>query len=166
MMPYLQDGTCSQEHQTLGAFGPIENDELLVRIIKAPQHLAKKTGEVKPSLFTWADIRKNGVSLVRNAKITPQDLLTYARAIAGMRAGESLHGFCSAKARHLREIVVETDVRALCVLEDPVAGIPNLPDNPAHAVAISSVEIPDDQEDKVIEIQTKLWKIFGKHLVE
>ena len=160
-MSFLQNGTCSQELEVRGEFGPVENAELLVRIVKAPQHIAKKTSQYKPSLFSWSDIRKNGVSLIRDQKITDDDLLKFAQALVRMKAGETLHGLLSAKAQFIRELVLTTGSRALCVLEDPVAGDPNLPDNPAHAVAISSQFI--EEEDKLIEIQTKLLTLFSKH---
>lgn len=156
----MQDGTCPQEFEELGTLGPIENAEVLVRVVRSPEHLTKKK-ELKPSLFPLSHIRKTGVSVTRSGKMPIKELVSYVRAVAEMKDGQQLYGLRSATAGQIRDIKLVGDRRALCVIEDPAFDIPNVPDNPAHAIAIAS--IGDIQEDTIIEIQLALIKIFKEH---
>jgi hypothetical protein len=161
---FVQDGSCAEEKQARGELGPISDNELLVRVVRSPQHLNLKTGVLRPGLFPRSDISSKGLSLTRSEKLLHDELLVYARAVAELKSGEKLHGLRCATAASLREVKLRDGVRALCVIEDPAAGIDKVPDNPAHSVTVASQK--SLSEDEIIEIQVKLAKIFRDYGLE
>ena len=92
----------------------------------------------------------------------PPATQTCLAPVANLTAAEALSNpFLIRGSTRVRDIKLVGDRRALCVIEDPAFDIPNVPDNPAHAIAIAS--IGDIQEDTIIEIQLALIKIFKEH---
>jgi hypothetical protein len=160
-MSFVQDGTCSEENKARGNVGPIEGTETLARIVISPQHFNAK-GEIKPGLFSRTDISKNGVSLTRIEKLEEVYFIRYATAVAELKDGQKLAGIVKTVASKLWSIpgIVGSGGKAFCLIEDPVFDLPNVPDNEAHAVAIST--IPIDAEDEKIRLQVELAKIFSQ----
>ncbi|WP_156379130.1 hypothetical protein [Rhizobium sp. Root149] len=77
------------------------------------------------------------------------------------KQGETPVGVLVRTAASVRAIQDEKGDQALCVLDDPVLANPPYPDNPAHAIAVSSKERPDED---IAEIQNELMELFNEAL--
>lgn len=159
-MSFVQDGTCSEEKDVRGKLGPVQDLEILARIVRSPQHINAK-GEIKPGLFSQSDITKNGVSLTRIDKLEDPYFKAYAIAVAELKNGQKLAGVVKTVASKILNIKnkIDGDSRAFCLIEDPATGVQDVPENEAHAVAISTM--PIEAEDEKIRLQVELVKIFS-----
>lgn len=165
-MSFVQSGDCEEERESRGTLGPVKDSEVLIRIVRSPQHINKKTGVLRPGLFPFSDLGRKGLSLTRDGHFSREDFMNYASVVAEMKPGETLHGFRSTEAGSIRSLKNEEGNRSLCVVEDPEKEITNIPDNIAHAVAFSSVPLDQDTaKDRLIEIQTELTKLFREHSI-
>lgn len=137
----------------------IEHNETISRVLFNPDHI-RADGGVRTGLFSPTDIRKKGVSLIRPEHLSPEELKAHAVAIAEKyHKPRTAEGVIECVAEEIREIVADDDgLRLLCLYDDPVSGSDALPDNPAHATAIASREVRDED---IPEIKTKLTKAFG-----
>ena len=158
-MAFVQNGTCSDENVLRGTWGPVGDDETLARIVKRPEHFDSK-GQVKPGLFPRSHITKTGLSVTRMEKIQNIEFATYAHAVAEMKFGQKLAGVRKVLTSRIRQIRDENLGRAFCVIEDPEPAFDNVPANEAHAVAITS--LPLEQEDEIIRLQMELAKAFSE----
>lgn len=160
-MSFIQDGTCSEEKDRRGNLGPVQGAEILARIVRSPEHINAK-GEIKPGLFSRTDISEKGVSLTRVEKLDSAYFESYAKAVAEMKVGQKLAGIVKTVASNILSIRknIHSENRAFCLIEDPELNIPNVPDNEAHAVAIST--LPIEADDEKIRLQLELTKIFSR----
>lgn len=153
----LDEGRCTCEQVARSELGPIENGERLARVVTSPNHF-RKDGSLKPGTFPLTHILKSGLSLVRVDALQREEMKNISEAITGQKPGEELKGIIVCGTGSLRSISEEgSDQRALCVLDDPITDDNVLPDNPAHAIAISAV-VQDETE--VLRIQGLLLECF------
>ena len=153
---------CSCEHVSHGEFGPVADDEELARVIMSPAHF-NKNGDLKPGAFPLSHIRQSGLSLLRTNKMSKTDIIRIAHAIAP--ANQAPHSLAIAVAGEVRSIELIEGEQALCVLDDPVLDSPPYPDNPAHAIAISSSNRTSEEcTPEVLELQEALFNKFKNQL--
>ncbi|QCL96067.1 hypothetical protein [Agrobacterium tumefaciens] len=153
---------CTCEEVAHGALGKVANDEKLARVIMSPTHF-KKNGELKPGAFPLSHIRQSGLSLFRTDRMTKEDIVRIAGAIAP--PNQTPHSLAIAVAADIRSIELVEGEQALCVLDDPVLNSPPFPDNPAHAIAISSTDrTSEDCDPEVLELQEALLTKFKAQL--
>lgn len=158
-MPEAGDGVCPCEGHGHGELGPVGDDEVLMRLVVSPRHIARD-GSVKPSLFPTSHIQSSGLSLMRRDHMNAESAKVQAEAIAATANGAPV-GFRMVSAKVLRAEVDKAGARALCVIDDPVIGQEPLPDNPAHAYAIQSRPSEGHDHPDVQQIQSRLVKAFG-----
>lgn len=115
--------------------------ERIARVVTHPNHIRKSDGAIKPGVLPITHF-STGLSLLRVDHLLRQPMLKIAEAIAGKKEGERLHGFLVGEAKLLRSITDDDGEkrRSLCVLDDPVLGDQDMPDNPAHALAYRSAD--------------------------
>lgn len=151
-------GYCSCELVSHGKLGRIEPVEMVSRVVCDPRHIRKSDGTLKPGIFPPSHIQRSGLSLLRTAHLSPEDLRRHADAVAGHDPKDRAVGTIDCPASKIRAIVDDEGFRWICLYDDPVKNDPKLPDNPAHATLIASREVG---EDDVVEIRTRLTLAFG-----
>jgi len=89
--------------------------------------------------------------------MTSSSVSEISHAIAAQLAGQTPSGLLVRSADQVRALRDANDCRALCVIDDPVLDPPPLPDNPAHALAITAINRGDAE---ILEIQSDLFELF------
>lgn len=149
---------CSCEQVAHGDLGPIGDQERLARLIVSPQHI-NASGQVRPGAFPLKHIGTTGLSLLRIDKMSAAEVKEIADGIAATMNGQEVFGLSIAKADQLRSVPDQNpDHRAVCALDDPVKDQAPAPDNPAHAILIST---RIRAEDELLELQSVLRRIFS-----
>ncbi|MER9107340.1 hypothetical protein NKH95_25790 [Mesorhizobium sp. M0848] len=154
------EGLCSCEQAKHGEMGPVVATERIARVVVSPQHFLKD-GSIKPGVFPIGHIEEKGLSLLRVDKMSGGDIHKQATAIAGDPAKQKPAGALVCTADTLRGLQSETadgTIQALCLLDDPVIGDKQLPDNPAHAFAVRSL---GRDRPETLRLQLELVNIFG-----
>jgi hypothetical protein len=141
-----------------GDVGLIHDEELVVRVVCDPRHIAKKDGSIKPSIFPPSHIAKKGLSMMRPKHLTAIELKLHADAVASHHPKDTAVGVIEGEASKIRALVDEGGERLVCLFEDPVIDEPGELDNPAHALLVVAREL---SEDDIAEIRTKLTLLFG-----
>lgn len=160
------DGYCSCERVGHGDLGPVSDVERLTRIVPSSKHISMKNGDVKPSALAVTHLRLKGLSLTRIDKVDRAELAVIAADVAKTLPGNSVSGYLIAVAWHLRDLVDEPGCRLICVKDDPVEGVPNLRDNPAHALTVlirpGSVDVwpGSNEEPEVRALRGRLLDLF------
>lgn len=152
------DPSCKCERNSHSEYGPVKDDERLVRIL-TDKHYRKSDCSLLPTAFNLKDIRSSGVSLVRIDKIKIAEFQEIAENIKCLSHAKAVEGALTAKASLLRARTRSDNARELCVVDDPVRNEPNVRPNEAHCIAVSSVEI-DELDAK--EIRDRLLTEFSE----
>lgn len=152
------ESLCSCEQLSHGKDGsePVDNPERLARVVTYPNHFLRD-GSVKPGVFPPKHIRESGLSLMRVDKMDEAELTKQAHAVAMCKPGETVSGVLLGETGRIREVLGGSR-RSLCVKDDPVMDNERLPDNPAHAIAIRSL---DQDEPEILRIRGELVKLFS-----
>ena len=95
---------------------------------------------------------------MRKDHLNDKELKLHADAIASHDPKDEAVGFIACQAEQIRMMFLDDCTRAVCLLDDPIADDPELPDNPAHALLLATRKLPDED---VAEIRTKLRQAFG-----
>lgn len=154
---------CQCEVVSHGALGPVGDTERLARLVTSPNHFRRNGGGLKPGAFPLSHIKDSGVSLLRVDLMSEENITEISRKIAGLKEGEQPKGLLITTAKDLRGLKDEDENRLLCVIDDPVLNSPPAPDNPAHAIAVSSKTRADDE---ILEIQAVLLRMFDRGITE
>lgn len=88
-----------------------------------------------------------------------EDVVRHAHAIASHNPKDHAVGHIGCQADQIRHLLLDDGTRAVCLLDAPIVGDPELPDNQAHALLVATRELPDDD---VAEIRTRLLIAFGE----
>lgn len=143
----------SCEKVARSTFGTVQNKERLGRIVLSKNHINKKTGEVKPSVFPPSHIGKTGLSLMRIDMMDEHELTHQADAVADKASIENVvAGVLVSFASELRKLQNDSAERLLCVVDDPTD------ENEAHSFAIKTVVVQDEADIK--EIRDALLTMF------
>lgn len=149
---------CTCEEVPRGPLGLLNSNERVARVVVNPSHIAKKGG-LKPGLFPPSHIKTAGLSLVRVDLISLEELKKLGNAIASVvpvgkdGAQPKLAGFVTCLVESLRkEVSTDADHRTLCVHDDPTEAENDLPENPAHAIAVGTL-VHDDSEIERIRLR-------------
>lgn len=153
---------CTCEHESHGDLGPVGDGERLARLVTSPNHFRKSDGRLKPGVFPLSHIQMSGVSLMRVDHMAKDFVVEVSTAIAAQISDQTPSGLLVQSAEAVRSLVDSNSVRSLCVVDDPVLDSHPLPDNPAHALAISSKV---RSEEEILEIQSDLYELFAGALV-
>ena len=132
---------------------PVGDEEVLARFAFHPIHVAKKTGELKPSLFS--QVGSDGCSIQRESKADTAELLSFVRSFLEPDGARVWLGVVSAQCASVRALLTgdsPVSQRAVCVYDTAE------PHNPAHAELFQAVTMP---EADAIELRRKLWGVFG-----
>ncbi|MER8828818.1 hypothetical protein NKH73_20550 [Mesorhizobium sp. M0938] len=157
-MAAVDSGFCSCEQVAVGDLGPVVSTERVGRIVVSPRHF-KKDGGLKPGVFPTSHIQASGLSLFRVDHMTTAEIETQSAAIAG---NQKPAGALLCKAERVRTISeADTDLRSLCLVDDPVKNDATLPDNPAHAVALRTQYRDSNDDPETLRIQLELIAMFG-----
>lgn len=115
--------------------GVVRDEERLARVV-LPEHLDRTTGGLKPTAFRIDDLMDpaRGLSLVRMAHTTVDELGRHAARLMSRRPDRSAEGVVVAETASIRAIRDDNQHRALCVLDDGDVELQ------AHAIAIRSGE--------------------------
>ncbi|MFG1433191.1 hypothetical protein V5F44_19380 [Xanthobacter sp. V2C-8] len=122
--------------------GPVGSDELLIRIIVAPQHIHPK--KKTPKAGALADAERGGLSIFRNDQATNEEirrvaeaLVNRARKIHGEKAG--VFGVIMMSCKVVRECRAENEVDpSFCVYDT------GLSDMTSHSEAFQRIHNADD----------------------
>lgn len=149
------DPQCACDALPQSAFGPVEDDEVLIRVLTNNHYRGAK---VLPSAFRLADIIADGVSLVRRGMVDVIEFQAVAEEIRIAANADAVQGALMLRAELIRGLRWPNGDRKLCLFDDPVIGEPAMRDNPAHCMAVSPIEL--DRVDAQ-EIRDNLLTIFA-----
>jgi len=135
---------CACEREVVSAHSPgqVADSEILIRILVAPQHMAK--GKVRPRASSLADAEFRGLSIfrekytskVRIRKIA-EDLVRRAKVANGEKAG--VFGVLRIECSIVRASKIDLDIfRGYCVYDTA------LNDDPSHAEIFQRVSDGDE----------------------
>lgn len=151
---------CPEENNKQSVYSPdppgvVLNPEHLVRIVIAPEHIDKETGEVKNAAFKKDEFKADGLSLSRAEFATVEELTTQAENLASSREENEFMGVLVGQVQAIREITDGAGARVFCVIDD------GLEDYPSHAL----VKRSGNQGDGILrKARNKMMKIFGSEL--
>ena len=152
---------CGCESVSHGELGPVQNHEILGRVVTNPNHV-RKDGSLKPGLFPTSHLMHTGLSLIRVDQLSLPVLTDVVSFIVSSMHEQTLEGLSLASAEQLRSIKDEVSgSQSLCVTENPIIDEPPEPDNPAHVIALRS---SSQDETEIIRIKGILMDMFGKPL--
>lgn len=137
---------CSCEAVARGPCGLIGNTEGVARLIFFPDHIRKSDNSVKPGAFPLSHITEKGLSLVRPSKLSDPELHVFAKAVAAQTSDRKWYGQIEFATSVPRSLFDSDGNRSVCVFEDPTDADDDIPQNPAHALLISTSH-PMAEED-------------------
>lgn len=152
--------TCSCESESHSELGPVADHERVGRLVTSPRH-RKGNGQLRPGVFPLSHIRESGLSLMRVDKMTEELITKVSTAIACLSEGQTPEGLLVRLAADVRKIKDKNNIRGVCLVDDPVFGEEGVPDNPAHAIAITALPRSDEE---AVAIQQELFEIFKDQL--
>lgn len=135
----MNDPTCQCEAVSHSEIGPVDDAEPLVRVI-TDNHVRPNL-KLKPTAFSLSDIQTDGFSLIRWSFVTVAEFSQIADNIRVRGKAKQVVGALLAKTDDIRVHLNDDGSKCFCVIDDPVLGEEGLIDNPAHAIALSSIEI-------------------------
>ena len=149
---------CSCETVGSGQLGPVADEERIVRVVLNPRHLTKK-GELKPSLFPLSHL-KSGLSLMRADHLDQGSMQVHADHIGSTMESQTAKGVVLCLAHEIRaDTHPEHNGRSMCLIDDPIIASESEPENPAHALAVTSLV---EEETELLRLQQFLAGTFGK----
>ncbi len=154
------NGRCA-EKTVLEAKGFISSDETVVRVVISPNHINKKTGSLKPSVFASGQLgatTSSGLSIIRLGILPGEVLERVVIEIVSYNEATSLHGVITANVGALRAIDTTNGDRALCVYPDPIERTEKYSENPAHSLMVCcdaplAIEDPEIDRLKMLLLQ-------------
>lgn len=135
----MNDPTCQCEAVSHSVIGPVGDGEPLVRVI-TDNHIRPNL-KLKPTAFSLSDIQTDGFSLIRWSFVTVAEFSTIADNIRVRGKAKQVVGALLAKTEQIRTYLNDDGSKCFCVIDDPVLGEEGLIDNPAHAIAVSSIVV-------------------------
>jgi hypothetical protein len=144
---------CPEEHRQQSEHSPGVVDDLedLGRIVIAPEHINRDSGELTPGAFPIRDLKHRGLSLIRLVHATQEEIETRAAELASRRHERSVEGLGTSIAWEIRSLRDEEHRQALCVLDDGEEAFPS------HAKAIRSA---DQSEPSLRKLRGELINFF------
>ncbi|MBI3774595.1 MAG: hypothetical protein HY273_03420 [Gammaproteobacteria bacterium] len=130
--------------------------ETLARFIFSPIHINKKTGAVKPSIFSH--VHSKGCSIQRDSVARTDEIVTFVKNFLSARDDFTWIGVLSSQCQNVRGIKAgETSDRAVCVFDTA-----NL-ENPAHGELFQTHYVIEESDK--LELRRKLFAAFGNEVV-
>lgn len=143
---------CQCEQVSHSPYGPVFDEESLVRVIVAPQHINPKTGEPTPAAFKKEELRDGGLSLLRLQYLDRSELERQSTLLLKGDSRRSVPGVLVGNAARVRELLDEVGDRAFCVVDDAQ------PDQPMHA---SIVRSGNQSDPEIKRLRGFLMDIFS-----
>ncbi|NYD91451.1 hypothetical protein [Sphingomonas melonis] len=139
------DEQCQCDVVAQSAYGIVEDDEVVVRILTDSHFNGAK---LQTSAFKLTDIIADGVSMSRLRMMDVAEFQAVAEDIRRLADAVEVKGAFAIQAAALRALRDENGNRTLCLFDDPVISHPGERDNPAHCMAVSPnrIERADAQE--------------------
>ncbi len=147
---------CTCEECARGELGTISDAETVGRLIFNPDHLSKDKS-VKQGAFPLSHIQAKGLSLVRTDKIADDDLRKFAEAVARQKPGRAWHGVTIFSSQTVRDLRTSEGKRLVCLFDDPTPEEGEIPENPAHALAVAAQA--DMSEPDAREVRAAIMKV-------
>ncbi|WP_139802579.1 hypothetical protein [Aurantimonas sp. 22II-16-19i] len=138
-------------------FGPVGDDETLIRVIISPIHINPKTSLPSPAAFASRDLMERGLSVLRRDYLNDRELKRQGQLLCKDRPERSMQGCMVGSARAVRALRDREDRKAFCVVDD------EQPDQPMHATVMRSA---DQNELAIKELRGELMEIFGYQVAE
>lgn len=156
------DQRCKWKPEFESCFGPVQDNEVLSRVVSSPEHISKRDGKVKLSAFPNSHF-KNGLSVIRMGLLGKDHFDSIAHAISSTIQTKKEQnvpaGVMQAEARVVRSFPDLNGSQALCVHDDHQQKTDVMPVNPAHAVIIQAEDYSDEE---IIRIKSELMcQVFG-----
>ena len=146
--------TCQSISVSPFSRGPVEADEILIRLLVAPQHAHRKGGAKAAAL---TDAERNGLSLFREADVTDaqlcevaESLVARARARGNSKAG--VFGVLRIACKTIRNCQIELETApCYCVYDTGMCELPS------HAeafqrVAATAAELVDARRNQLFSL--------------
>lgn len=141
---------CTCEECARSELGTIKDEETVGRLIFSPDHVRKSDKTIKPGAFPLSHIQHKGLSLVRTDTIPPNELRTFADAVAAHQTGRQWHGVVAFPTKTVRSLTSPENHRLICLFDDPTPSENNIPANAAHALLVAAQDGMSDPDAKEI----------------
>lgn len=134
----------------------VANPEILARFVFSPMHVHRKTGHIKPSIFSH--VHTFGCSIQRDSVAKIDEIVVFVESFLTERDDRAWIGVLSGQCQNIRGIRAgESRDRAVCVFDTAE------PENPAHGELCQTHYIIEEA-DKV-ELRKNLFAAFGEGMI-
>lgn len=150
---YEAASSCACEAYTVSKYStePVRDSEVISRFVFSPIHIDKKTGDIKPSVFSHAFTK--GCSIQRETKASDDEITKFVGDFLALDKKFSWNGVLIANCGDLRSINIDSNKeRAFCVYDTAEEA------NPAHAEFGQSQEIA---EADIVELRHDMFVAFS-----
>ncbi|MBW2095698.1 MAG: hypothetical protein JRI80_12500 [Deltaproteobacteria bacterium] len=138
--------------------GPVEDCEILIRIIVSPHHFKEGDTFLERAAFIRSELTGRGVSIERKALTNPTSL-THSSHKLLTAEDRSVAGYALVECSSIRGIVDDMGDRIFCVLDTA------LECNPAHADIFFAKEIPRSKQvkyrDHMMDAFNEMIRVHG-----
>lgn len=132
--------------------GPVENSEMLVRLVFHPVHLHKKKNEIKPNFFSH--VHEQGCSIQRAGKLKSDEAHNLVQKFLRVAGDRSWIGTLNGSCVEVRNITTEFQANRACAVYDTAeAG------NQSHAELCQTEYVLDEADQN--HLRYELMKAFG-----
>lgn len=147
-----QNCVCEAYKMSKYSPGPVCDSEMVSRFVFSPIHIDKKTGDIKPSVFSHAFTK--GCSVQREKKASNDEITKFVEDFLASDKKFSWNGVLIANCGDLRSIKIDSNKeRAFCVYDTAEEK------NPAHAEFGQSQEI---SEADMAELRHDMFVAFSQ----
>ena len=132
--------------------GPVENSEMLARLVFHPVHLLKKKNEIKPNFFSH--VHEQGCSIQRADKLKLEEAHNLIQRFLRVADDRCWIGTLNGNCVDVRNITTQFQVNRACAVYDTAeAG------NRSHAELCQTEHILDEADQA--HLRYELMKAFG-----
>lgn len=132
--------------------GTVRDDEVIAKVVIAPEHLDAESGEIKHALIKKDDLKSNGTSVVRLHFSSKDEIKRLGEGLSSRRPENIFMGVICANVGAIRKIQNIHGKQALCVHDDGKI------DFRSHALIFSSTQQTDGN---IRKIRKMLLDTFG-----
>lgn len=150
------DCACEKEKMSEYSPGTISMSERLARFVFSPMHVDRKTGNIKPSIFSH--VHTKGCSIQRDSVAQPDEIDAFITKFLSAADNRIWVGVLLGQCKSVRNIkAAESDQRAVCVYDTAEKS------NPAHGELCQTQYVVEEADR--LELRRWLFAAFGDGIV-
>lgn len=149
------DCVCEKEKMSEYSPGIIATSETLARFVFSPMHVDRKTGNIKPSIFSH--VHSKGCSIQRDTVAKAEELGAFIANFLTAKDDRIWVGVLLGRCQSVRNIKTDSNRRAVCVFDTAEKS------NPAHGELCQTHYVIEESDR--LELRRMLFAAFGDGVV-